>query len=282
MERLEIKGIHDAVEAHMEQLPTWTALPNHNIRQVDPFLLINHHGPTVYGTNNKGLPFGPHPHRGFETLTFVVSGELQHRDSTGHTSNITAGGVQWMTAGSGIVHAEESSAHFLQHGGELEVIQLWFNLPPDKKMVPPSYYGLQESDIEHIAIQNGKINLISGSIMNSHGPIKSLTNHTTSSIELGAGGALDLSVPAGNNVLFYVANGRVIVNGASVIKHQLVEFASLGGCINVAAESNAHILFCHGTPIGAPVVSFGPFVMNTNDEIHQAMRDYQQGRMGTL
>ncbi|MBI1266696.1 MAG: pirin family protein [Cryomorphaceae bacterium] len=266
----------------MDQLPTWTALPNRGVRQIDPFILINHHGPTVYGKHNDGLPFGPHPHRGFETLTFILKGELQHRDSTGHVSNITEGGVQWMTAGSGIVHAEESSAHFREHGGELEVIQLWFNLPPEKKMTPPNYHGLQSNEITQIQQDGILINLVSGQIEEHRGPIESLTGHVSSSIHMEPGKHLQLTVPGGRNVLFYIVSGEAEVNGQSTATHQLIEFASTGGYIDIASVTGLTLLFCHGEPTNAPLASYGPFVMNTNEEIHQAMRDYQEGRMGVL
>jgi quercetin 2,3-dioxygenase len=282
MKQLEIQAIHEPVEAHMDQLPTWTALPNRSIRQIDPFLLINHHGPTVYGKQNKGLPFGPHPHRGFETLTFILKGELQHRDSTGHVSNIVEGGVQWMTAGSGIVHAEESSAHFREQGGELEVIQLWFNLPPEKKMTPPSYHGLQANEITQIQFEGGVINLVSGQMGDHQGAIKSLTGHVSSSIHMQGSKQLQLIVPEGRNVMFYIVSGEANVNGQTAATHQLIEFASTGGCIDITSTSQLTLLFCHGEPTNAPMVSYGPFVMNTNEEIHQAMRDYQEGRMGVL
>lgn len=282
MKQLQIQAIHMPVEAHMDQLPTWTALPNHNIRQIDPFILINHHGPTRYGSHNRGLPFGPHPHRGFETLTFILKGELQHRDSTGHISNILEGGVQWMTAGSGIVHAEESSDNFREQGGDLEVIQLWFNLPPDKKMTPPAYFGLQADEIPQIAFEGGVINLVSGHFGEHQGAIQSLTGHLSSSIQMKSGKQLQLDIPEGRNVLFYIVSGELEVNGQPASTHRLVQFASTGGCIDISAVTDTTLLFCHGEPIGAPLVSYGPFVMNTNEEIHQAMRDYQNGRMGKL
>jgi redox-sensitive bicupin YhaK (pirin superfamily) len=138
-------------------LVTRRPLPGPAIEQVDPFLFLNHHGPQTYPPNNQGLPFGPHPHRGFETVTFILEGELAHLDSGGHESIIRAGGVQWMTAGAGLVHAELSPASFKQAGGPLEILQLWVNLPGRLKMTAPAYVGLQREDIPVLQLDGGKV-----------------------------------------------------------------------------------------------------------------------------
>jgi quercetin 2,3-dioxygenase len=138
-----VLALHAAQRDDIGDLTTRRPLPGSGLDQLDPFLLLNHHGPQTYGPNNSGLPFGPHPHRGFETVTFVLDGELAHRDSAGHESVITAGGVQWMTAGSGLVHEEVSPEAFRRDGGSLELLQLWVNLPGRLKMSPPRYVGLQ-------------------------------------------------------------------------------------------------------------------------------------------
>src|SRR5215470_16479900 len=139
-----IRELHRTRREDVGDLVTRQAIPNDGLRQLDPFLLLNHHGPQQYGPRNSGLPFGPHPHRGFETVTFIVDGSLVHRDSKGHESAISAGGVQWMTAGGGIEHAEVSSAEFLEKGGALDILQLWVNLPKRLKMTPAKYTGLQQ------------------------------------------------------------------------------------------------------------------------------------------
>src|ERR1700741_5011352 len=142
-----IEGVYPAQRDDIADLVTRRPVPGPHIDQVDPFLFLNHHGPQVYRPGNAGLPFGPHPHRGFETVTFILDGELMHRDSGGHESVITAGGVQWMTAGSGLVHAELSPERFLREGGRLEILQLWVNLPARLKMTRPRYQGVQREQI---------------------------------------------------------------------------------------------------------------------------------------
>ena len=145
-----IKRAHPAMRDDIADLTTRRPVPGQDVEQIDPFLFLNHHGPQVYAPRNRGLPFGPHPHRGFETVTFILTGELAHRDSAGHESIIKEGGIQWMTAGSGLVHAEISPEEFMRKGGPLEILQLWVNLPPRLKMTQPRYIGLQRDEIPAI------------------------------------------------------------------------------------------------------------------------------------
>ncbi len=178
----EVIKIHNAVYEPIADLTTWRAVPTHSIRHLDPFLFLNHHGPQEYPPQNNGLPFGPHPHRGFETLTFILQGDITHRDSATGESVIKAGGIQWMTAGKGLVHAEVSSDEFKKNGGMEEVLQLWMNLPAKYKMVDPSYKGLQADEIPNIEEDGGKvtIHLVSGQWKEHQGPIDSLTGLFTS------------------------------------------------------------------------------------------------------
>src|SRR5580704_2743537 len=159
-----VRGIHNAVRDDIADLVTRRAMPTASIDHIDPFLFLNHHGPQNYPSPNRGLPFGPHPHRGFETVTFILSGNLAHHDTGGHESVIEAGGVQWMTAGSGLIHAEVSPPSFKREGGSLEILQLWVNLPPALKMAPPRYTGVQADAIPPVPIADGKgvMNLVSG------------------------------------------------------------------------------------------------------------------------
>src|SRR4051812_5707317 len=171
-----IRAQYPAIRDDIGDLHTWRPLPNDKISQIDPFLFLNHHGPQVYPPRNRGLPFGPHPHRGFETVTFIVEGSLVHRDTGGHESVIQRGGVQWMTAGRGLEHEEVSPKEFLDHGGPLEILQLWVNLPSRLKMTTPGYVGLQEDSIPSFTDDDGRvtINLISGDWSGHRGPIESL------------------------------------------------------------------------------------------------------------
>ncbi|HUH32334.1 MAG TPA: pirin family protein [Daejeonella sp.] len=154
-----IKQIHKAESAPIADLITYRALPTRSVNHIDPFLFLNHHGHQVYPPHNRGLPFGPHPHRGFETVTFILQGDLSHKDSSGAESVINAGGVQWMTAGRGLTHAEVSSKEFMQNGGNLEILQLWVNLPAKFKMVDPAYKGLQKEDIPTLKLDSGKVSI---------------------------------------------------------------------------------------------------------------------------
>jgi quercetin 2,3-dioxygenase len=270
-----VRAHYSAIRDDIGDLHTWRPLPNDEIEQIDPFLFLNHHGPQVYPPHNRGLPFGPHPHRGFETVTFIVEGSLAHRDTGGHESVIERGGVQWMTAGRGLEHAEVSPEEFLDHGGPLEILQLWVNLPSRLKMVTPGYTGLQKDAIPSFAADNGRvaINLISGDWEAHRGPIASLTGVHMMTVALVAGGRVVLPAPRDRNVFFYIVRGQLTIADA----FHLIDWNDDGDAIEVEALSDSLILFGHAMPLREPVVAYGPFVMNTRDEINQAIRDYQAG-----
>ncbi|WP_395671168.1 pirin family protein [Phenylobacterium sp.] len=274
-----ITAQHPAYRDDIGDLTTRRPVPGPQVAQVDPFLFLNHHGPQVYPPNNRGLPFGPHPHRGFETVTFVLEGELAHRDSAGHESIIGAGGVQWMTAGSGLIHSEVSPERFLQTGGPLEILQLWVNLPSRLKMTQPRYTGLQREQIPALGADQGRVavNLIAGSWGGQTGPIASLTGVFMSTIEIKAGGRTGFGSLSGRSVFLYVARGQVTVNGRAAAEWNLVELDLAGDTVEIAAETDALLLFAHAEPISEPVVAHGPFVMTTREEIMDAIRDYNAG-----
>jgi quercetin 2,3-dioxygenase len=274
-----IRNLYPAVREDIADLTTYRALPTAHVEMIDPFLFLNHHGPQVYRPQNRGLPFGPHPHRGFETVTFILEGDIEHRDSGGHRSVINAGGMQWMTAGRGLIHSEESSDVFKQQGGPLEILQLWVNLPARLKMTQPRYIGLQQDEIPVLATADGlgRIQLIAGSWQATQGAVKPLTDITVMTVFLQESGTLDCEVPAGRSIFFYVVRGTVEVNGQVVEHRHLVDFGMEGNTLSLRALQDAVILFCHAPPYNEPVVSHGPFVMNTREEIHQAITDYQNG-----
>jgi len=273
---------HPAIRDDIADLTTRRPLPGPQLPQVDPFLFLNHHGPQTYAPSNNGLPFGPHPHRGFETVSFILSGEMAHVDSGGHESVIRAGGVQWMTAGSGLIHAEISPASFKRQGGALEILQLWVNLPGRLKMTTPAYTGLQRDEIPAIAVDGGTVNLISGDFAGESGPFTSLTGVAMMTVELQAGARVVLPAPRGRSVFFYVVAGSGTANGTRVEPAHLIEFGDGGDEVEVIADEPLTILFGHADPIGEPVVAHGPFVMNTVQEINEAIRDYQAGKFGTV
>jgi redox-sensitive bicupin YhaK (pirin superfamily) len=277
-----VKTIHQAVNSPIGDLVTYRALPTNTIDQIDPFLFLNHHGPQQYKPNNHGLPFGPHPHRGMETVTFILEGDIMHKDSSGHESVIAAGGIQWMTAGSGLIHAEVSSQDFKKNGGPIEILQLWLNLPSKLKMTPPHYVGLQKTDIPTLGLDNGKviINLISGNWESKKGAFDSLTGVELSTIYFKNEGRLSIKIPKDHNIFFYVIKGSLVVNEKSVRSLQLIEFDNDEEDITIAATTDSIVLFGHAKPLNEPVVAQGPFVMNTEEEIHQAYADYQNGKFG--
>ena len=265
-------------------LVTRRPLPGPAIEQVDPFLFLNHHGPQTYPPNNQGLPFGPHPHRGFETVTFILEGELAHLDSGGHESIIRAGGVQWMTAGAGLVHAELSPASFKQAGGPLEILQLWVNLPGRLKMTAPAYTGLQREDIPVLQLDSGKVRVqvISGELEGVRGPVESLIGIRMLTVELDAGAQVSLPAPLGHNVFLYVVKGDASVGELALKAHHLIGLNEDGEQLQLRSQSGATLLYGHAAPLNEPVVSYGPFVMNTREEIQQAMADYQAGKFGKV
>jgi hypothetical protein len=277
-----VHRLYPALRDDIGDLRTQRPLPNARIEQIDPFLFLNHHGPQRYPAGNRGLPFGPHPHRGFETVTFILEGELAHRDNAGHESIIHAGGVQWMTAGRGIVHAEVSPRSFLEQGGPLEILQLWVNLPARLKMSPPSYTGLQRDAIPSIQLDdgNGVLNLIAGQFAGQQGPVQSLTGVFMSTVQLRAGARVRLDALAGRNVLLYLVKGELAVGATTMAQHHLAELSDEGDALTLAAQQDSVLLFGHADPIGEPVAAHGPFVMNTREEIMTAILDYQAGRFG--
>jgi len=281
------KAIHRQHASHRDdigELVTRRPLPGPHVEQVDPFLFLNHHGPQVYAPHNRGLPFGPHPHRGFETVTFIVQGELTHKDSGGHESVIQAGGVQWMTAGRGLVHAEISSAAFKARGGPLEILQLWVNLPARLKLTEPRYVGLQAAEIPALPTddRSGTVHLVAGDWGGVRGPVHSLTGVFMSMVELAAGGRVRFPGVGARNIFLYVVRERVRVGTDEAPAHILVELTRAGEDVEIAAVEDSYLLFGHADAIGEPVVAHGPFVMNTREEIVEAVRDYQAGKFGPL
>jgi len=279
MEDRTVRRCHAARRDDIGDLITRRPLPGPALEQVDPFLFLNHHGPQVYLPGNRGLPFGPHPHRGFETVTFILEGELAHLDTAGHQSVIRGGGVQWMTAGKGLIHSELSPEEFKRRGGRLEILQLWVNLPARLKMAPPAYIGLQRESIPSLptADGQGRVNVIAGRWGGFEGPIRSLTGVFMSTVELTRGGSVEFAGLDGRSVFLYIIRGSIGIGSESVPANTLVELHDDGDRIGIRALDDAVLLFGHAQPIGEPVVAHGPFVMNTREQINQAIRDYQSG-----
>lgn len=281
-----IKAKHKAEYEPIADLVTYRAMPTRlmPMNELDPFIFLNHHGWQEYPPNNNGLPFGPHPHRGFETVTFIIDGDLTHKDSSGAVSVIKAGGVQWMTAGSGLVHAEISSDEFKKKGGPLEILQLWVNLPAKYKMTKPFYKGLQKEDIPVKSWDEGKVTaqIIAGEWDGVNGSIKPLTDIHLANISFKEEGRVTFSIEKNKTVFLYVVKGKTRINGEDADMHHLIEFSHEGSTIEIKAVTDAMLLFGYATPFHEPFAAYGPFVMNTHEEIMQAYEEYHAGKFGTV
>lgn len=262
-------------------------LPTGEIEMVDPFILLHHYGP--YEITEKSNPFdlGPHPHRGFEPITFLVQGEQLHRDSLGNESVVKAGDVQWTTAGRGIIHAEGPTKDFVKKGGTIEGIQLWLNLPAEKKMMEANYQHAKHEDFRVVTSEDGKVDtrIITGNLNGTFGRIASQTAVNAFMIEANEGGEQTISFPDSHQGMLYLLKGNVKVNGSEVLElnqNQFIQFNQDGTGVSIEAGTNSLLLFLSGEPINEPVSTYGPYVMNTQSEIMEAMRDYQMGKMGFL
>jgi quercetin 2,3-dioxygenase len=257
---------------------------NEHARELSPFLLLDYAAPHSFSPGNEKRGVGPHPRKGFETVTVAYQGELQHRDSSGGGGKIGAGDVQWMTAGDGIVHEEFHSQDFTRKGGVLQMAQLWVNLRATDKRAKPGYQTLLSGQIPVVPLQDaGTVRVIAGEYAGKKGPAKTFTRINLWDVKLRAGKFAELPLPDGDTTAFLVLSGEVRVNGAQLATAgDLAVFSRTGQGIQIAATADATLLLMSGEPIDEPVVGQGPFVMNTPAEIQQAFQDYQLGRMGDL
>jgi quercetin 2,3-dioxygenase len=250
----------------------------------DPFLLLDYAGPHSFAPAEGIRGVGEHPHRGFETVTIVYQGELEHRDSSGSHGSIGPGDVQWMTAASGVVHEEFHSERFSREGGTLEMVQLWVNLRAKDKMSPPHYQGILDSQIPRVPLpgEAGVVRVIAGDLLGTRGAATTFTPVNVWDLQLNAEGAMELPIPEGHTSLLVVQSGNVQVNDTPMKPVELASFEPQGGAVSVRAQTAARLLVLSGEPLNEPVVGQGPFVMNTREQIQAAIRDYQAGRMGQL
>jgi quercetin 2,3-dioxygenase len=284
----KILGLHAAPRPHWvgDGFPVRSMFSyNDKGKNVSPFLLLDYAGPAKFEPADHPRGVGQHPHRGFETVTIVYSGEVEHRDSTGNGGLIGPGDVQWMTAAAGILHEEFHSHAFTKKGGTLEMVQLWVNLPAKAKNAEPGYQTLLNADIPTVDLPDGagKLRVIAGDYAGSKGPARTFTPIDIYDVKLNPNGATTLTPRDGHTVAVVVLKGTVLINGSEIARE--AQFALLGrsgGEVSIEANGEASVLVLSGEPIDEPVVMHGPFVMNTTDEIRQAMVDFQSGRFGSL
>jgi quercetin 2,3-dioxygenase len=254
-------------------------------RELSPFLLLDYAPPAKFEATESRRGVGAHPHRGFETVTVVYQGELEHRDSSGAGGKIGPGDVQWMTAAGGIVHEEFHSRDFARNGGMLQMAQLWINLPAKHKNAKAGYQTLLNAQIPSVPLPEnaGNVRIIAGDYDGHKGPARTFTPINLWDVRLRAGGSAELPLPDGHTTAVLVVNGTVNVNdGGDVTEGNLAIFHRSGHAIALRATKDSTLLVMAGEPIDEPIVGSGPFVMNTREEIAQAFKDFQGGRMGQL
>ena len=252
---------------------------------LSPFLLLDYAGPTEFPPTTERLGVGEHPHRGFETVTIVYDGEVEHRDSSGGGGRIGPGDVQWMTAASGLVHEEFHGREFARRGGKFEMVQLWVNLPAKDKMTPPHYQPITSDEIPTVKLPNaqGTVRVIAGEFGKVKGPAKTFTPIQVLDMKLAAGTRTEFEVPDGHTALLVVLQGSVRVNGSDAVESAEVGlFGQTGSKFTIECMRDTTALLLSGEPLNEPIVGQGPFVMNTAQEIRQASMDYMTGKMGHL
>lgn len=266
--------------------PVRTIFSHHSHGEsISPFLLLDYAGPTEFPPSSSPRGVEQHPHRGFETVTIIYSGEVEHRDSSGGGGVIGPGDVQWMTAASGVVHEEMHGRDFTNRGGTLEMVQLWVNLPAEDKKTPPRYQTLSAAEIPEVALPQGAgtARVIAGRLAGVNGPAKTFTPIDLWDVRLQAGARVELTLPEGQTTLLLALSGRVeLGEDASLGNADLAIYERPGDSIAIQARETSKLLLLGGAPIDEPVVAHGPFVMNSQSEIRQAFADYQAGRMGRL
>ena len=255
-------------------------------KEISPFLLMDYAGPAEFEPSRYRRGVGEHPHRGFETVTFVYAGEVEHRDSAGGGGRIGPGEVQWMTAASGVVHEEKHGKRFSETGGLFEMVQLWVNLPAKDKMAKPRYQGITAAAIPEVELPNGagRVRVIAGEYQGRKGPALTFTPIHAWDVRLNAGkGARKFRVRKGYTSIVFVLSGQVRFDGGEVVSDaELAVLDKVEEEFTLEALADAKILILAGEPIDEPIVGYGPFVMNDFSEIRQAFEDYQEGRMGHL
>jgi redox-sensitive bicupin YhaK (pirin superfamily) len=272
--------IHRQPEGHWvgDGFPVHTVLDYQRHPELSPFLLLDHAGPADFAPAQKARGVDWHPHRGFETVTLVLDGEVDHEDTAGNGGRIGEGEVQWMTAGAGLLHKEMHSPEFTRRGGRFQALQLWVNLPAKSKMAPPRYQTLTAASIP---VVDG-VRVIAGEYRGAKGPAQTFTTVNLFDVRLRAGQSLSLDLRDGFSAGLYVVQGEIFVNGQKANATELVVLDRAGNDVELTATTDAMVFVMNGAPIDEPVVGYGPFVMNTTAEIQKAYADFHAGRLGTI
>lgn len=280
-----MKKIKSIISSHKEEIMPGINInvpfPSMELRHVSPFVLLHHFGPFKVD-RQKNFSFDPHPHRGFEAVTFLFDGEFEHKDSTGGYGRLSGGDVQWMTAGSGVIHVEKQPEEFIEKGGTVHGIQLWVNLPKENKMTEPHYKDIRSNTIPVIEEGKLKLRVIAGTYKENIGPAVTYTPMLVIHGIVNAGTDEKLKIPEGFNSLIYVTKGSVNINESALAAGKMVLMETEGSEVFVRSGEPAEFMLLAGQPIDEPVVQYGPFVMNTMGEIKQAFMDYSKGLMGII
>jgi quercetin 2,3-dioxygenase len=275
-----ILRIHRKPEGHWvgDGFPVHTVLDYQRQPELSPFLLLDHFGPAEFAPAEIPRGVGWHPHRGFETVTVLLEGEVEHEDTAGNGGRIGPSDVQWMTAGAGLLHKEFHSEAMTRRGGRFHGLQLWVNLPAKFKMTPPRYQTLTARDIPVV----GGVRVIAGEFRGAKGPAQTFTPINLLLVTLKAGDSIALDLRDGYSAAFYVAEGKIEANDEAISAGELAVFDRKGSQATITARADATVFVMNGEPINEPVAGYGPFVMNTPKEIQQAFADYHAGRLGII
>ena len=279
----KVKRLFPSIKVDMDGFPVKQPLPTRNVEQIDPFLLL-HHASAKYSNNRpaKHQGVGPHPHRGFSPVTFVIEGEVHHRDSRGNNQIAKKGEVQWMYAGAGIIHSERPSKELVEGTRRQEIVQLWINSPSDKKMIPPAYHYVSNDEVSTFQSEDLKVStkLIVGSYNDIIGKIPTQSNLMILWSEGSIHGKTSFEIPANFNAMIYLIKGQISVAGYGVVDSEhLIEFAPEGDLIELTiSKDNTEFLVLCGEPLNEKLAQHGPYVMNDQTQILEAMRDYQMGK----
>lgn len=284
----KVLGVYGPGSNHWvgDGFPVRNLFPSNGLQsEIDPFLMLDYAGPAHFEPSKRPRGVGEHPHRGFETVTIAYQGSVDHRDSAGNSGTIRPGDVQWMTAASGIVHEEKHERQFTETGGTFEMVQLWVNLPKAFKMSPPRYQGILNEQIPVVGLGAGAFaRVIAGELNGVTGPARTFSPVNVFDVRLAADSQARLSLPAGHSSGVVLLRGNVVVDSSSPLEGEarLALLSSSGDAVLLEAKADSIVLVLSGEPISEPVASYGPFVMNTQAELRQAVEDYKSGKMGHL